>query len=109
MIPINNTLTEAEWVDALPTFEIAFEDRNLGPEADYYIVVFEAKIEANRPLITIPINALRTLSNSSYTLYAGVRTPSIKIDYDEICLYKYDLYLERKSGYIDYVWNPPGE
>ena len=103
MTPTVNTLTEAEWVDALPIFEITFEDNNLGEEEENrFISVSQEKIESNRPLLTIPINALTTLTNSSYNLQSNIILPSwydINIRPHDIRLYKYDLYLERISGY----------
>lgn len=104
MTPKVNTLTEVEWIDALPVFEIQYQDIYLGvgEEADS-VTVSEEKIESNRPFITIPINALLTnLLNSQYNISSLIVLPSfsdINITKNDISLYKYNLYLERISGY----------
>lgn len=103
MTPKVNNLTENEWINALPIFFITFEDINLGEEEENrFINVSQEKIETNRPLLTIPINALITLPNSSYNISSSLRLPEpndINIRPDEIHTYKYNLYLERISGY----------
>lgn len=96
MTPTDNTLTEREWIYSLPIFEIKIDS----------LSVFQAKIESNRPLMTIPVNALLTdFAYSNYGMYSSIILPSpsdINITVDDIRLYSYNLYLERISGY-DYI------
>ena len=96
MTPTDNSLTDREWIYSLPIFEIKINS----------LSVFQAKIESNRPLMTIPVNALLTdFAYSNYGIYSGIILPSpsdINITVDDIRLYSYNLYLERISGY-DYI------
>lgn len=99
MTPKVNTLTPYEWLAALPIFEIVFKDRN----ENTLFTAFQAKIESNRPLITIPVNALlkNLIEYQRYDMYSNVILPSpndINITEDDIRFYKYNLYLERISG-----------
>ena len=113
MTPTVNTLTKAEWVAALPVFEIRIDFMQLREDITD-ILVFQEKIESNRPLITIPINAIITISSDEsdelYKIYTDIDLPSrsnIKIDYDDIRLYKYNLYLERINNreIVEKVYN----
>lgn len=104
MTPAINNLTEEEWLSALPEFEITFTDSD-----DHTHYIFNTKLESNRPLITIPVNGITTLPNSTYYIKTNLFiSTDINVTHDDIYLYEYRLYLERISGY-KYINNYPPE
>lgn len=94
MTPKVSTLTQGEWVDSLPRFEISL----INSETSRVESVFEEIIEANRSLITIPVNALITgRGNNTYNLMTNIILPepdNINITVNDFLLLKYNLYLE---------------
>lgn len=95
MTPKVSTLTQGEWVDSLPRFEISL----INSETSRVESVFEEIIEANRSLITIPVNALITgRGNNTYEMMTNIILPepdNINITVNDFMLLKYNLYLER--------------
>ena len=98
MTPTDNVRNDNEWINALPILEIVFK-RN---SDTFTRIISTEKIEANRPLMTIHIDEIVPDLRGIYRIDSNIDLPSpndINITEDDICTYRYNLYLERISGY----------